>query len=126
MNSVIAIRIGASLGAVSRWLLGLAFNHIFPAIPLGTLIANLAGGFVIGVGITLFSQNPSLPAEYRLLFITGFLGALTTFSTFSAEVCTLIQQGKLFWAFSAVFTHVSGSIVMTFLGIGAVLLLQKL
>lgn len=126
MNSILAISIGASFGAIIRWLLGQSFNHIYPTLPLGTLIANLSGGFLIGVGNTYFSNTTSLPAEYRLFFITGFLGALTTFSTFSAEVSTLIQRGKLVWAFLSVTVHVTGSIAMTFIGIGTVVLLQKL
>jgi CrcB protein len=100
LYSILAISIGASAGAVSRWFLGLGLNALFPTIPLGTLAANLLGGYLIGLALTFFAGNPSLPPEWRLLVITGFLGGLTTFSTFSAEeltgtVCMRPDQGQL-------------------------------
>lgn len=117
IRSVIAISLGASLGAVLRWLLGSALNALFPAIPPGTLLANLLGGYLIGLALAFFSANAGLAPEWRLFIITGFLGGLTTFSTFSAEVSTLIQQGRLTWAGLAISAHVLGSLLMTLLGL---------
>lgn len=120
LNSILAISLGASLGAVLRWLLGLTLNSFFPTVPLGTLTANLVGGYLIGVAIALFAAHPDLTPEWRLLIITGFLGGLTTFSTFSAEVTTLLQQGRLTWAAGAISLHVCGSLAMTLLGLATV------
>jgi CrcB protein len=114
---IIAISLGASIGAVLRWLLGVKFNSYFPTLPPGTLIANLVGGYIIGLAIAYFSQAPGIAPEWRLLIITGFCGGLTTFSTFSAEVVTLIQQGKITWAMSSIAIHVSGSLIMTLAGL---------
>ncbi len=125
LYSVLAISLGASAGAVSRWLLGLGFNALFPTIPPGTLLANLLGGYLIGIAVTFFAANPNLPPEWRLLVITGFLGGLTTFSTFSAEVTTLLQQGRLLWAGGAIAVHVTGSLLMTLLGMATMHLLQR-
>jgi CrcB protein len=115
-KSILAIALGAALGAVLRWSLGLKFNSLFPTLPLGTLSANLAGGYMIGFAIAYFAQMPGLAPEWRLLIITGFCGGLTTFSTFSAEVVTLLQQGRLTWAMGAISVHVAGSLLMTLLG----------
>src|SRR3979490_1934238 len=104
--SIAAISIGAALGALLRWVFGTQFNSFFPLIPLGTLIANLVGGYLIGVAVVFFGMNPSIAPEWRLLIITGFLGGLTTFSTFSAEVVTLLQEGRLSWACGAIAVHV--------------------
>lgn len=117
VRSVIAISLGASLGALLRWVLGSALNALFPAIPPGTLLANLLGGYLIGLALAFFSANTGLAPEWRLFIITGFLGGLTTFSTFSAEVSTLIQQGRLTWAGLAISAHVLGSLLMTLLGL---------
>ncbi|MBB6055156.1 fluoride efflux transporter CrcB [Tolumonas osonensis] len=125
LYSVLAISIGASFGAVSRWLLGLGFNALFPTIPPGTLLANLLGGYLIGIAVSFFAANPHLPPEWRLLVITGFLGGLTTFSTFSAEVTTLLQQGRLLWAGGAIAVHVTGSLLMTLLGMATMSFLQR-
>ncbi len=119
MKSIIAISAGAALGAVLRWVLGLRLNSLFPALPAGTLAANLIGGYLIGVAMAYFATAPSIPSEWRLLIITGFCGGLTTFSTFSAEVVTLLQQGRLAMAGGAVAAHVIGSVAMTLLGIGS-------
>jgi fluoride exporter len=126
LNSILAISLGASAGAVLRWLLGLSLNSLFPAIPLGTLTANLIGGYLIGVAVALFAGHPDLAPEWRLLIITGFLGGLTTFSTFSAEVTALLQEGRLLWAGIAISVHVVGSLIMTILGIASVALCQKI
>lgn len=123
--SIIAICIGASLGAVLRWLLGISLNALFPVIPPGTLIANLIGCYLIGMVLALFANHPEIAPEWRLFLITGFLGGLTTFSTFSAEVMTLIQQGRLFWAAAAIGLHVIGSLLMTMLGLATIMLLRN-
>ncbi|MDP5239055.1 fluoride efflux transporter CrcB [Uliginosibacterium sp. 31-16] len=117
LNSLLAISAGASLGAVLRWLLGTSLNALFPAIPPGTLLANLIGGYLIGLAVAFFGQHAGLAPEWRLFVITGFLGGLTTFSTFSAEVTTLLQQGRLLWAGGAIAVHVLGSLAMTLLGL---------
>ena len=108
-----------------RWLLGIWLNAVFPYIPLGTLVANLAGGYLIGVAVALFNVLPGLPVAWRLMVITGFLGGLTTFSTFSAEVTTQLQQGRLIWAVAAISVHVGGSLIMTVLGLATVDLLKQ-
>lgn len=118
LKAVIAISLGSSLGALLRWQLGLRLNGIFPSIPPGTLAANLIGGYIIGLAIAFFAETPELPAEWRLLVVTGFCGGLTTFSTFSAEVVNLIQQAAVLRAMAAILVHVSGSAVMTLAGIG--------
>lgn len=120
LNAILAISAGASLGAVLRWLLGTSLNALFPAIPLGTLVANLIGGYLIGVALAVFANHPGFSPEWRLFIVTGFLGGLTTFSTFSAEVTVLIQEGRMLWAFGAISAHVLGSLAMTMLGLATV------
>jgi fluoride exporter len=124
-KAIAAISIGASLGALLRWWLGLTLNQYFPAIPPGTLAANLIGGYVVGVAVAAFAAYAALAPEWRLLVITGFCGGLTTFSTFSAEVVTLMQQGRPLWAFAAAAAHLLGSVVMTFAGIATVALIRN-
>jgi fluoride exporter len=119
-KSVFAIALDATPGALLRWLLGLKLNSLFPTIPPGTLAANLIGGYVIGLAIAFFSALPSLAPEWRLLVITGFCGGLTTFSTFSAAIATLLQQGRPSWALGAVALHVLASLLMTFAGFATV------
>jgi len=116
-NQAAAISVGAALGALLRWQLGLRLNSLFPAIPAGTLTANLVGGYLIGLAIGYFAQAPAIAPEWRLLIITGFCGGLTTFSTFSAEVVTLLQSGRLALAAGAIALHVSGSLLMTLAGL---------
>ena len=125
LKSVLAISTGASVGALLRWFLGAALNSFFPLIPLGTLVANLIGGYLIGLAIAIFAASPGFAPEWRLFIITGFLGALTTFSTFSAEVTSLMQEGRLAWACGAVAVHVCGSLLMTFAGMGTFALLKQ-
>lgn len=125
VNAVVAISAGAAIGAVLRWLLGLSLNSIVPALPMGTLIANLIGGYLIGVAIAVFADHPALSQLWRLFIITGFLGGLTTFSTFSAEVVTLLQQGRIGWALAGVTAHLAGSLLATFAGIATVSLLSR-
>ena len=116
-KSILAISFGAALGALLRWVLGEKLNALFPTIPPGTLVANLIGAYVVGVAIAFFASYTALAPEWRLLIITGFCGGLTTFSTFSAELVPLLQQGRLSWALSAVALHVAGSVLFTFAGI---------
>jgi len=115
-NSILVISIGASCGAVLRWFLGLQFNALFPTIPMGTVAANLLGGYMIGLAMGFFNDHPLLSPEYRLLIITGFLGGLTTFSTFSAEVANLLQAQRFGWALATVSLHLIGSVALTILG----------
>jgi len=114
---IMVISLGAALGACLRWWLGLLLNTVFPTLPLGTLAANLTGGFLIGVAVGVFSHHPSLPSEWRLFAVTGFLGGLTTFSTFSAEVVNLILKQQYGWALGTASIHVTGSLLLTILGI---------
>lgn len=120
LRSIAAICIGACAGALLRWLLSVKLNALFPQLPPGTLIANLVGAYVVGLAIAFFALSPALSPEWRLLVITGFCGALTTFSAFSAELVTLIQQGQVGWALGATAIHVTGSVLLTFAGIGTV------
>ncbi len=114
---IIAISLGAAIGALLRWQLGVRLNSAFPAMPPGTLSANLLGGYIIGLAIAYFAQAPEISPEWRLFLVTGFCGGLTTFSTFSAEVVTLLQEGRLMWAMGTVSAHLAGSLVCTFAGL---------
>ena len=114
---LLAVGTGAALGAWLRWILGILFNPVLPTLPLGTLSANLAGGYMIGIAVEYLSRHAGLPPEVRLFVITGFLGGLTTFSTFCAEATALIQAGQTGWAFVHTIAHLVGSIALTFLGI---------
>jgi len=125
-KAIAAISIGGSLGALLRWWLGLMLNSYCPPIPPGTLAANLLGGYVVGVAVAFFATYVAVAPEWRLLVITGFCGGLTTFSTFSAELVALMQQGRSVWALGAAALHLIGSIVMTFAGIGTVWWLRSL
>ncbi|MCK9285059.1 MAG: fluoride efflux transporter CrcB [Rhodocyclaceae bacterium] len=118
--SFIAIGLGAALGAWLRWGFGLWLNPLLPTLPLGTLTANLLGGYLVGVAVAVFHINVDLPPEAKLFVITGFLGGLTTFSTFSAEVVGLIRAADYGWAAAAVGLHLSGSLLMTVLGIWSI------
>ena len=119
-KSIVAISIGAALGALMRWWLGLKLNSYLPTVPPGTLAANLIGAYVIGLAIAVFAALPTLAPEWRLFVITGFCGGLTTFSTFSAELVTLLQQGQSLWVCAAVAAHLFGSLLMTLAGIGTI------
>jgi len=123
---ILTISLGAALGALMRWQLGLRLNSLFPALPPGTLSANLVGGYIIGVAVAYFAQAPELAPEWRLFIITGFCGGLTTFSTFSAEVVTLLQAGRLAWAIGSITTHVIGSLMATMAGLVTWHLFEKL
>jgi CrcB protein len=119
-KSLVAICAGACLGALLRWWLGARLNSQFPAIPPGTLAANLAGAYLVGAAIAYFAFYAALPPEWRLFVITGFCGALTTFSTFSAELVTLLQQGRALMAGAAIAAHLAGSVLMTLAGMATV------
>ena len=123
--AIAAVSLGAALGALLRWVLSLGLNHVWPALPMGTLVANLVGGYLIGLAMALFAQQPQLPPEWRLFVITGFLGGLTTFSTFSAEVVQALNQGRLGWAAATVSVHVVGSLALTLLGLATPMLLKR-
>jgi len=115
--SIFAIFFGAGFGALLR----AAFNFLTVGsasiIPLGTLLSNMVGGYLIGIAIAFFGNNPNLSPEWKLLVVTGFLGGLTTFSSFSAEVVTFMQRGEFTWALGTALLHLVGSLVLTFLGI---------
>jgi len=120
-----SIAVGASLGALLRWYLANRYNASFPQVPPGTLAANVLGGYLIGIAMAVFAAFPGLSPQWRLLTVTGFLGGLTTFSTFSAEVVTAILQARSVWALATIFAHVAGSIVMTLFGVATVRLVRS-
>lgn len=122
MNAIgfVAVGCGAALGAWVRWLLGLALNPLFIALPLGTLAANLIGGYLVGVAVGLFHINAQWPLALKLFAITGFLGGLTTFSTFSAEVVERLLAGQLPLALAVAGLHLAGSLTATWLGLATV------
>ncbi len=125
LSGFICVGLGAALGAWLRWGLGILLNPLFPTVPLGTLAANLIGGYLVGVAVTVFHVNATLPPEIKLLLITGFLGGLTTFSSFSAEVVALIQRAQFGWAAGAAALHLFGSLLMTGLGVWTVQQLNR-
>ncbi|MDF7675690.1 fluoride efflux transporter CrcB [Neisseriaceae bacterium ESL0693] len=117
MLTIIAIAGGAALGAIVRWLLSLALNGINPALPYGTLAANWIGAYIIGVAAAVFLSLPLLAPQWRAFIITGFLGGLTTFSTFSLEAISLIQHQRWGWMLLHVCLHLAGSLLLTVLGL---------
>jgi fluoride exporter len=125
LPGLLAVGGGAALGAWLRWWLGIVLNPLFPTLPLGTLAANLVGGYLIGIALAVVSHFEALPPEIRLLVVTGFLGGLTTFSTFSAEATTLLGRGQYGWTAVLVVAHVLGSVAMTFAGIASMRLLLR-
>jgi CrcB protein len=114
---LLAVGIGAALGAWLRWLLAILLNPVLPALPLGTLAANIVGGYLIGIAVQYFTQHLGIPPEMRLFIVTGFLGGLTTFSTFSAEAVALLARDQYAWAVALIGSHLAGSIIATVLGI---------
>lgn len=122
---LIAVGIGAMLGAWLRWGVSAVLNPLFPTLPLGTLTVNLLGGYLIGIAVVVFPQHAAWPPEARLLVVTGFLGALTTFSTFSAEVVGLFLRGQPLWGVATAGAHLLGALTLTVLGIYTVTLLAR-
>jgi CrcB protein len=116
-GGVIAVGGGAAIGAWMRWGLGAWLNPVFPTLPLGTLAANLIGGLLMGVAMEAITRHTVLSPDIRLLLTTGFLGGLTTFSTFSAEITTLLLRRELWWTALGVAAHVVGSVVLTIAGL---------
>lgn len=117
MQSLCAVMLGGSLGAALRWGLSATMNHRWSAMPLGTWLANLLGGFLVGVAVAWFSKHADMDPAWRLFVITGLLGGLTTFSSFSAEVVSMLQSERYQWALATVALHVLGSLLMTVIGI---------
>ena len=120
----LAVGAGAAVGAWLRWWFGVLWNPLFPTLPLGTVAANLVGGYLIGLAVAVFADHPGLPPEARLLLVTGFLGGLTTFSTFSAETVTLLLRAQYAWGAAIVMAHLAGSLMMTVFGIWTVKLIK--
>ncbi len=119
-RSVAAVCVGGSVGCLLRWCLGVWFSGTGSVVPLGTLTANLLGGYMVGIAVAFFALNSTLAPEWRLLIVTGFCGGLTTFSSFSAEVVLMLRQERVLWAFSTVALHLGGSLLMTFAGFATV------
>ena len=117
LSSIAAVGVGAAVGAWLRWALSVAMNPIVPMVPLGTLAANLVGGLLMGSALEVIARNAGLAPEVRLLVTTGFLGGLTTFSTFSAEVTTLLVRREWLWSALTIGLHVVGSVALTIVGI---------
>ena len=123
--SFLSVGLGAFAGAVVRWLLGIALNPVLPSLPLGTLAANLIGGLIMGIALGLFAHFEALPIEWRLAITTGFLGGLTTFSTFSGETITLFLRQQYGWAAAIIAAHLFGSLLLTLAGIGLTRLILR-
>ncbi len=118
--ALLAVFVGAGFGACLRFALGEALNRLLPQLPLGTLAANLIGGYLVGVAIAFFAWRTDVSLLWRLALITGFLGGLTTFSTFSAEVVNAFGRGEPGWAVGTAVAHLAGSLLLTVLGIATV------
>ena len=116
LSAFVVVAVGAVLGAWLRWLLVAKYNAVLPHLPLGTLIANVGGGFLVGFVVAWLAGTPQFHPNVRLFIITGFLGALTTFSSFSAESLELLQAGRYAWALAHSAAHLLGSLVAAALG----------
>jgi fluoride exporter len=121
--ALLAVFVGAGLGACLRYALGAALNHLWPQLPLGTLAANLIGAYLVGIAIGFFAWRTDLSVVWRLALITGFLGGLTTFSTYSAEVVHALTRGEMASALLIGVSHLGGSLLLTLLGLVTVRLL---
>lgn len=116
IGAIVAVGLGAAIGAWLRWWLSAMLNPRVAQFPLGTIAANLIGGYLVGIAVAVFAARQDLAPEARLFVITGFLGGLTTFSTFSAEVTQLMLRGDYLAAFALALTHLAGSIALTLAG----------
>ncbi|MBF1994400.1 fluoride efflux transporter CrcB [Serratia symbiotica] len=115
LNSLLVVFIGGGVGSVLRWAVSMKMNPLNAPIPLGTLVVNLVGGFIIGLAMATFNRVTHLDANWKLLITTGFCGGLTTFSTFSLEVVYLLQDGRFTWALINMLLNLAGSLAMTLL-----------
>jgi len=125
LSTILSISLGAAVGALFRWYLGLSLNSFFPTIPLGTLAANLIGGFLMGIFMAITKDHRFISETARLAIATGFLGSLTTFSTFSAETVTLLSHQQYIWMSFIIIAHVAGSILSTIFGLYIVKLITS-
>ena len=123
-HAFLAVGLGGALGCWLRWGLGIVLNPVFSGILLGTLAANLVGGYLIGVAVEYFVRHDSVPPEWRSFVIVGFLGGLTTFSSFSAEAVGLLTDREFGWMLTLIGAHLVGSLAMTYLGMLTVEWLQ--
>jgi CrcB protein len=124
--SATAVSLGAGIGALLRWQLAARFDTTIWSLPLGTLLANWIGAFLIGIAMAWISNDPRIPEHWRLFVMTGFLGGLTTFSTFSAEVVVFVQEGRWLSAATEILAHVAGSVVFTLLGLASFALFRDI
>lgn len=122
-TGLLIVGAGGLTGSVLRWLIGLRMNAIFPALPLGTLVANIIGGYIIGLAAGAVTADLGVSQNMRLFVIPGFCGGFTTFSTFSLETVTSLMNGRVAWGLGEIVIHVSGSLLATVLGIFTVRLL---
>jgi CrcB protein len=125
LHTIFAIGIGAMLGALLRYALSLSMNAFVPYIPMGTLASNLIAAYIVGAGIAFFGAMPNLSPAWRMFVITGLAGGLSTFSTFSAELLTLLRDGRLGWSAGMLALHVGGSLLMTLLGMATISLIRE-
>lgn len=120
LGGFLAVGLGAALGAWTRWGLSMWLNDRHASLPLGTLVSNLIGGYCVGLAVAGLATHPDLSPQWRLFIVTGLLGGLTTFSTYSAEVVGLLQRGEPAWALLTAGLHLAGSLLLTWLGIATV------
>ncbi|CBW74208.1 CrcB family protein [Mycetohabitans rhizoxinica HKI 454] len=125
LSSIAAVALGGALGSLLRWVLSTRYNPLLPALPLGTLASNLIAGYVIGVSIAYFGKHADLAPQWRLFVITGLMGGLSTFSTFSAEITAHLQAGRIGWAAGEAAIHLAGSVLMTLAGLASVIWLRR-
>lgn len=125
LRTLLAIAAGAAIGANLRWLLSIALNPLFAGLPSGTLMTNWLGCYLIGIALPILNNLFPQAPELRPFIVTGLLGSLTTFSSFSAEMIDIVQEGRYYWAIVGVLLHVLGSLIMTVLGMGTVHLFQQ-